>query len=820
MAYTLTISGVVARTGVRTCPCTVPGEFLVDGIQVTERSVAEATGGGRYMVLSLPKGVGQFVKVRPDLPADQFMHGQVAREYVGNLLRSPKEVLTANNFVVVMIQSPFKLDMIVTVDTDHPELVKAIEARERATGRAAVARAVAVPPITMQVDVVLIDQQRQTASSQAKVNLQLTPMQLMPPYGGYVALDFGNTSSTLVLSDTNQRDTFELVAADVRTPASGPAKPVQTALRISGVRPASQAGGFPTYDAVIGPRALEESDGGWLVLGAKRLLSDRKKGGGGDELVVLGDTVHAIPAEDPAEVYIAEMLRGMFFHRQSRPPSIAVTCPTTFTASEVARLKRTVARAFSRAEGRASANVREGTIESLVPLVIDEASAAAFYFAYRDFIDGPGRMPAFRYLYPNGMVMLLYDCGGGTTDLALVRLVARSGGRFDISVLGRAGHRHFGGDFVTRQVFRIVKAKLAAAKRQTPEVPRNVAQIAAHLDTHKAAIDAAVPTTFDLGQQQNDDARRRRQTTLFLWRLAESLKLRLSARGVRSVAPGQSDEGTSEIDLLTEVTDRIGLPEGMEPSDLAELLQVTRQEVDVLVDPEIDRTIEYANDLVRDGLAKLADELEKAGPEAPLEVPEVDRVYVVGNASRYPRIRERLEDAEHGLHVRFLEERLAEIRPEDFKNSVAKGAVVALRLRDMDAAAQISWDRDFMLRLPFDLVSETLTHAGDSVLFRRGDSYSKLLRAWREVAPDPRTGQPTTQRIRLDRRWPGEREAEPCMIFQFDEPIAGRFVIRYDEDREAFVMHPDRKGGEDELLVVAEPFDQAAYLAPPQSGKI
>jgi hypothetical protein len=58
------------------------------------------------------------------------------------------------------------------------------------------------------------------------------------------------------------------------------------------------------------------------------------------------------------------------------------------------------------------------------------------------------------------------------------------------------------------------------------------------------------------------------------------------------------------------------------------------------------------------------------------------------------------------------------------------------------------------------------------------------------------------------------------MIFQFDEPIAGRFAIRYDEERQAFVMHPDRKGGEDEMLVVAEPFDQAAYLAPPQSGRI
>jgi len=822
--HLLTINDVIARTGERTCRFTVPGSELVDGVQVTEAAVNAAATSSRFLVLTIPKSFGQYVRVLPDLPGDQYRHGQAAREYVATLMRSSKEVLAANNFVVVMIESPLKLDMFVTVNTDHPELVKEIDAAVKVgglpLGRPSVGKKNEDEKLIV-VNVVTIDAERKTAISEVKVKLQLLPMQHMPAYSGYVALDFGNTSTALVLSDANQRDRYELVPADVRTNVRTEGKPVQTALRIAAIKPPAREGGFFHYKVAIGSQALEDAEGGWLVLGAKRLLSDRKKNGtGGDDMVVLGNEIHRVPAEDPAEVYIGQMLQGMFFHRQTRPQSVAVTCPTTFTASEITRLKRTVARAFLRAEGRAATSFRDGMTETFVPLVIDEASAAAFYFAYRDFIDGPGRMPAFRYLYPHGLHMLLYDCGGGTTDLALVRLEAREGGHFDISVLGRAGHRHFGGDFITRQVFRLLKTKLAAAKRRIPEVPKNVGQLAAFLDQHHAAVDAAVPTTFDLRQQQNDDAKRRRQTTLFLWRLAESMKKRLSAKGVRDVTPGHSDDDTSELSLLTQVVDLVGLPDGAEPTDIADLLKVSRQEVDTLIDPEIDRTIDYANDLIRDGMEAMAARWKATNPVAPLEIPEVDRVYVVGNASRYPRIRDRLLDPEHGLRVRYLEERLAVVRSEDFKNSVAKGAVVALRLRDMSAGGQISWDDEFMHKLPFDLVSETLSHAGDNVLFQRGDRYSKSMRAWRDIPPDARTGQPTTQRIRLDRRWPGETTAEPCMIFQFDEPIAGRFVIRYDEDRQVFVMHPDRKGGEDELLVAAEPFDQAAYLAPPQSGLI
>lgn len=819
MAFLLTINNVVARTGVRACKFTIPGKELVDGVQVDERSLSEAARS-RYMVLSLPKKFGQFIRILPDMSSKSFRHGQEARRFVGSLLRSPAEVLAENHFVVVDLQQPFsKFDVFVEVNTDHPSLVAVIDAQDSQEGSRAGMRPAKIPPVTLRVDVVMIDDNKRPSTSRVDIDLLLMPMRNMPVFGGYAAIDFGNTSTALVLSDANSRDQFDLVPADSRKPGAA-ARPVQTALRITSIRPPAAARGFYQYESVIGSDALDETEAGWLVLGAKRLLSDRKAGDAREETVVLGDTVCRVPAEDPAEVYISKMLQGMFFHRQSRPQSIAVTCPTTFTVSEVARLKRTVARAFHRATGGAAEKFRAEKVDTLVPLVIDEASAAAFYFAYRDFIVGPGQLPAFRYLYPNGLHMLLYDCGGGTTDLALVRIEARGAGEVDIRVLGRAGHRQFGGDFITWQVFRLLKAKLAALKGEVPDFPKSTGKIVEYLKANQAAIDKAVPTTFDLGQQQNDDAQQRRLTTLFLWRLAESLKVRLSAAGVRDVKPDGQLDAVAEDDLLREVTDRAGLPDGMEASDVAAVISLTRPEVDVLIDPEIDKTIEYSNDLIRSCMDSLMAEWERTGREPPLEVPEVDRVYVVGNASRYPRIRERLLDSENGLNVRFVEERLADVRSEDLKNSVAKGAVVALRMRDMDMAVQVSWDTEFMLKLPFDMVGESLAQAGDSVLFQRGERYSKQLQAWREIAPDARSGQPTTQKIRLDRRWPGESVAEPYVLFQFEEPVAGRFVIQYDEEREAFVMHPDRKGGKDEMLAVAEPFEQSPYLAPPQSGRI
>jgi hypothetical protein len=249
-------------------------------------------------------------------------------------------------------------------------------------------------------------------------------------------------------------------------------------------------------------------------------------------------------------------------------------------------------------------------------------------------------------------------------------------------------------------------------------------------------------------------------------------------------------------------------------------LRIQRREVDTLVDPEIVRTIEYANDLISTCLDDGA--VENGGGT---EVPEVHWVYLVGNASRYPRIREMLLDSQHGLRVRFLDERLARVSPEDFKNSVAKGAIVAMKMQTMAMGMTVSWDQQLMRRLPFDIVHVTLGKAGDRVLYRTGELYADLLPKTIDIKPDPATGKASVRQLVLHRRWPGEKKAVPHVIFNFaDGPVMGSYLVAYDADDESdtarkFIVYPKGENGRQQK-VAGEPFEAPPYLAPPQSGKI
>jgi hypothetical protein len=464
--------------------------------------------------------------------------------------------------------------------------------------------------------------------------------------------------------------------------------------------------------------------------------------------------------------------------------------------------------------GKPAASFRVEDVESRVPMVIDEASAAAFYFAYRDFINGPGQFPAFRYLYPSGMHMLLYDCGGGTTDLSLVRLEGADEDHLKISVLGRAGHRTFGGDFITEQVFRLLKMKLAALRGELPPVPAP-AKVPDFFEANKAVIDRLIPTTYDVRQIQNQAAIARRNTTLALWQVAERLKVRLSEPNTQAVTPGSEEQH-----LLNKVWQAMHPETPRFPEESMAELRIQRRELDALIDPEIIRTIEYANDLIATCL-----EGEAGGPTGQLEVPEVHWVYLVGNASRYPRIREMLLDSQRGLRVRFLNERLARVHSEDFKNSVAKGAIVAMKMQTMAMGMTVSWDQQLMRRLPFDIVHVTLGKAGDRVLYQRGELYSDLLPRTIEIKPDPATGRASVRQLVLHRRWPGEKTAVPHVIFNFaDGPVMGQYLVTYDSDDESdtarkFIVYPKGENGIQQK-VAAEPFEAPPYLAPPQSGRI
>jgi len=814
MTASIHAKGVVPRTGLRRYQFTISNADLLDHVQITPQVLAAADEW--YVVVSLQRDLGRFIHIRPSEP---HRSGAEARRYVGQFLRVPPSVLQAKEFVVVALRGTSGLDMEVEVDTDHAMLIAAAQ-RQAATKKQAAGLGVPVP---LDIDAFVIDpESRSVLSSRVDAKLMLSPMQEMRSFPGYAALDFGNTSTTLACSETNQQD-FDVIQADVLEPVADHPSPVLTALRISGIKPGATPADFTEYESRIGHRAMEGREDEWLVLGAKRLLSDRRQSDldSGSDVVILNNTTYGVPHEDPAEVFISRMLQGFFYHRQSIPEPIVVTCPTTFSDAEVNRLRRTVARAFQRVSGKNAASFRPEQIDARVPVVIDEASAAAFYFVYRDFISGPGRMPAFRYLYPQGMHMLLYDCGGGTTDLALVRLEAADDEHLKISVLGRAGHRTFGGDFITEQVFRLLKMKLAALRGEIPPPPAP-AKLREFLDANRVAIDRAIPTTYDVRQIQNQAAIARRNTTLALWQVAERLKVRLSVAGAQAVTPEFSEQ-----DLLNQVWRTVNPKEPAFPEESMAELKLQRREVDALIDPEIVRTIEYANDLVETCLGNLAAEGNgTAGGRgtAAREIPEVHWVYLVGNASRYPRIREMLLEQGHGLRVRYLKDRLARVSPEDFKNSVAKGAIVAMKLRTMAMGMTVSWDQQLMKRLPFDVVHVTLGKAGDRVLYPAGSLYHDLTPKTIELKPDPVTGRPVVREVVLHRRWPGERRAEPFVIFRFPEPVEGPYLVAYDFDEESdtahrFICHPKREGGREDK-VVGDPFEAPPYLAPPQSGKI
>src|SRR5262249_25593241 len=196
----------------------------------------------------------------------------------------------------------------------------------------------------------------------------------------------------------------------------------------------------------------------------------------------------------PAELLVCRLLQRFREATLSWPRSLAITYPTTYSPRELEQLREMVQRAWLRMQARLQslpqgmeepADERDPELDRackslqqlihtrrlgmepgddpVLHLLVDEASAPAFFFLYRTIFEEPGGLPRFRYLYPRGLNMLLYDCGGGTTDIALVQA------SFDpdatdvlrIKVLARSGLRGFGGDDITRAVCRIFKAKLA-----------------------------------------------------------------------------------------------------------------------------------------------------------------------------------------------------------------------------------------------------------------------------------------------------------------------------------------------------------------------
>ena len=686
------------------------------------------------------------------------------------------------------------------------------------------------------------------------VPIHLVPATEMDVYEGFVSLDFGNTTSTVAsLSDTSRHvDDVQIVNADDQDGTSDDSshrsvdRAVQTAVRINEYLPPPEKDEdvVPQAKWDFGKKALDAGDG-WLVLGAKRLLADPNQ----DEphQIVLGARRRQIPKHITAELFIASMFKGFYRRHRRQALPLAVTYPSTFSIQEIGRLRKAVAFGWGRSLIAEEYPRDKEIVNELIPLMLDEASAAAFFFLYRDFIRGAGRTSVFHYLYPNGVNLLLYDCGGGTTDIALVharprRIVektqdangpdSKESWEIDIEVLGRTGLRNFGGDDITIAVFKLLKAELGCFISQMPETkgakltfPDRAEDFPRFLEENDAQIERYVPTRFeDLRVSAEEDYELRRDATMALWTWAESVKRWL---GLPDEAEPPRPSG-DQIDSLFNLVARYSPNVAKQNCDaffrefVKRFLKAPgkrRAYVDVLVRDPIMKSIHAANRMTKthltDATRVRAADFGNHRRENLSDLPAdsaVHWVYVVGNASRYPLVRELLK--EH-LGVRDVnvdsEQSRLKFDENNLKTSVAKGAVLALRVRRQWEDVTVNWDSDLAERLPYTISHDSLGR-GPQALFLEHQRYVDLEP---QAIPVPKAGR-DKQDVTLDRAWPGDERPEAFLDFKFTQPLQGPLWVRYEEETRQFVMHDEGIG--EEITGVEK--TESVYVAPVQQGNL
>ncbi|HEX7378828.1 MAG TPA: hypothetical protein VF278_17025 [Pirellulales bacterium] len=650
-----------------------------------------------------------------------------------------------------------------------------------------------------------------------------------PPYSGFLALDLGNTSSALCALDVAADSSHDLrmlpsveygAAAAARLTSAGDSLPSRVRMDdvdLDSHEPLGEellnrpdAFVWRVGDEITGANAY--ADG--VVIGPKRLLTrrddvplelgvKRRRGNGRRETLRL-------PNRLPAELLMCRMFQVFQTITKERPQRLAITYPSSYSSWELAQLREAVCRALLRAQWRID---ELHTAQRLIALELDEASAAAFYFLHKRIFEVPGALYRLRYLYPEGFNLLLYDCGGGTTDIALVRAKASDSQTLDVQVLGRGGMRDFGGDDITEAVFHLLKAKLAhrlqamldgQQRQRLPALPRSPAEWPAWLRANDDTVEALVPTRFDPGSQYQ--AEKSKQTNAArLWERAENAKKGL----ITASRPYRTDE---KKDGLTDNLKTQHKLSGQQEQELAAAIEIDVKDVNELVCGRIRESVRRCNSLIQECL------LAAGG--------QVDCVCVAGNASRYPLIQETLKrDIDAALCERLGDDdaRLPEYErryvfvEHDLKHAVAKGAALALMRRNVSSGAKLIFDSHLSERLPFDIGHLHAPGGTHNLLFAEGEMYAQLPEKTLPAPPlaegrrDDGRGNEPPQLLFLDHRWPGEKYSR-FLQFEFPRGIDHEVTIAFDPRKHEFLadgrVWPQRRISPD------------VYRAPEQRGNL
>ena len=179
--------------------------------------------------------------------------------------------------------------------------------------------------------------------------------------------------------------------------------------------------------------------------------------------------------------------------------------------------------------------------------------------------------------------ILIFDLGGGTFDVCLLKVETAEGANASFQVLGKAGIPELGGDDFDEVLMKMLSKKI---------------------------VDEGGPDILDLKKDQGISKKKLRTAMQILKEKAEEAKIELSEAESAAVdAPSLvKDESGKQYHLSTEIT---------------------RAEFEEAIKPLVDKTREC---------------IEQALKEAQTETDDVDRVILVGNSTRTPCVRALVTD--------------------------------------------------------------------------------------------------------------------------------------------------------------------------------
>jgi len=774
---------------------------------------------------------------------DVAEHTRILTEVIGQEPDIPAEIGgRRHQFLTILCAANQKLSFRVDINTSHP----AIGAYQRTEGNGNTG-------ITVSIELLLYLPSELTDVARFEVPVRMEPAKSPPPYPGVVSIDLGHTRSFMVcmedayLQGVLLNDPFDEVFLDPLDPTNDP-----TVLSGIGVKDrgpdAADDGSYFRCNFEIG-RTIENAEG--LILGPKRMVVDPDQGKA-HRIVKRDGQLLEVPKKVPAELFLSKLVETFIRQKHALPRKLHVTYPTTFTLREANELRRAFHNAWRIALGqrkplpigtRAEQRACQQEIEKRVPDPIDEASAAASYLLYRDFVLGPGGIRSFMELYPDGLNVLVYDCGGGTTDIALVRArgkkifhqdAKQETFQFHVENRARTGHRRFGGEEITLAIYRLLKIKLAHEVQKSfvedaqmltnlPGPPpgvdlANIDGLAPEQeDTLMRFASAWIPTEWDLAE---GDVKGCEGIVFDLWRVAELIKYELAKGEEELVRLGlpEDDEEQGRLDhqsrwlglsreLVTHLkkthANRLstgGVNVAVDWDRLTEdwdNIEIRKQELDRMIQSTVLDTVHKMNHLI----------------DSKCDKGEIGRVYVIGNGSRYPLVREMI--TKH-VKVQFAEEKIQQ-EDMDTKRAVAKGACISAWLAEDMMLVEWFADRELMKKLPHDITLGGLGGGVPEILYDAGTPCDEMLTQTIPVNEIILDNDGSTS-VTLYRRWPGDKEISKFLLFDFADRLDGPTIsLWFDAEEQKFFMRDD---GRPNRKVEGKEVIEADYLPHVQSGRI